>query len=87
MVVYNTMITLSQQSSIAPGQYALAVVSFFTVVLGGIAIGCAVGVLTALILRLTSRARVLEPLVIITMAYLSYIGEDTSWKIGCSILT
>ncbi len=76
VVVYNTMRTLSSQETITVDQYFLAVASFFFVVLGGILIGSLVGVLTALVLRLTSRARVLEPLIIIIMAYVSYIGAE-----------
>ncbi len=81
VVVYNTMLTLSEQEHITYDQYILAIISFFTVVLGGILIGSVIGILTSLTLRLTSRARVLEPLIIICMAYASYIfAELVHWS-------
>eukprot|EP00057_Strongylocentrotus_purpuratus_P003195 XP_003726137.2 PREDICTED: probable Na(+)/H(+) antiporter nhx-9 isoform X2 [Strongylocentrotus purpuratus] len=48
-------------------------ISFFVVAFGGILIGLIMGFLTALITKYTYKVRVIEPIFVFVMAYLSYI--------------
>jgi hypothetical protein len=45
------------EGNVSGGQYALGIVSFFTISLGGLGIGILCGLLTALITRTTSEVR------------------------------
>ncbi len=79
-------------AGIGPDQIALGLASFFTVSLGGLSIGIVVGFLTALITKTTSEVRVVEPLAIFGMAYMSYVtAELFHWSgiislIGCGLV-
>jgi sodium/hydrogen exchanger 3 len=91
VVLYNTMVALSGQDKIEYDQYILAFFSFFTVVLGGLAIGVIVGIMSALILKFTMEVRVIEPLIVFSTAYFAFIlAECSHWSgiislIGCGI--
>ena len=95
VVLYNTMIALEKIGSgggvINGLQYLLAFLNFFTVFFGGLLIGILIGLATSLILRLTKHTHELEPMIILTMAYLSYMfAETVHWSgiislIGCGI--
>ena len=50
--------------------------SFFVVALGGTLIGIIWGFVTGFVTRFTSHARILEPLFVFTMAYLSYLTAE-----------
>ena len=50
--------------------------SFFVVALGGTFIGIVWGFVTGFVTRFTSHARILEPLFVFTMAYLSYLTAE-----------
>ena len=78
IVLYNTMVAFSHQplETLETGQVLVAFMSFFTVVLGGLACGIVCGLLSALSLKLTQHARVMEPLVIVLMAYLSFVSAE-----------
>ena len=66
VVLYNTMVALSQAGSdISPLQYVLAFLSFFSVVGGGLLIGFIIGALSALFTKYTGHTRVVEPLVLL----------------------
>jgi sodium/hydrogen exchanger-like protein 3 len=52
------------------------VLSFFVVVCGGTLIGVIIGLLCALVTRFTDHVRVIEPLVVFVMGYLSYIVAE-----------
>ncbi len=73
-------------------QYVLAILSFFTVVFGGLAIGMLIGLFSAYILKQTDDVRVIQPLMIFATAYLSFItAECLHWSgiislIGCGIM-
>ena len=71
VVLYNTMIALAGQPNVPDLQYVLAVLSFFTVVFGGLTVGVLVGMVSALILKSTKDVRVIEPLIILASAFLS----------------
>ncbi|XP_022103406.1 sodium/hydrogen exchanger 3-like isoform X2 [Acanthaster planci] len=50
--------------------------SFFVVSIGGVLIGLFYGFLTALLTRLTHKARVIEPIFVFVMAYLAYLTAE-----------
>ena len=96
VVLYNTMISLSEAGKGENGhidhtQYFLAVLSFFTVVFGGLTVGVIIGMLSSFIVKFARHARVIEPLIIFVMSYLAYIlAETLHWSgiislIGCGI--
>jgi sodium/hydrogen exchanger-like protein 3 len=51
-------------------------VSFFVVAVGGTLIGIIWGYITGFVTRFTSHARILEPLFVFVMAYLSYLTAE-----------
>jgi len=57
IVLYNTIVTFLDMPVIPGGQYGLAVLAFFTVSFGGIAVGAIHGLLTALITKTTQECR------------------------------
>jgi NhaP-type Na+/H+ or K+/H+ antiporter len=57
IVLYNTIVTFCDMPVIPGSQYGLAVLAFFTVSCGGIAVGAVCGLLTALITRTTQECR------------------------------
>ena len=97
VVLYNTMILLNdvdegnEDATLDHTRYILAVLSFFTVVLGGLAIGIILGMISSFIVKFARHARVIEPLVILVVAYFSYIlAETIHWSgiislIGCGL--
>ena len=99
VVLYNTMISLSdsavahrsEDSMIDHTKYLLAVMSFFTVVFGGLLVGVLVGMASSFIVKFARHTRVIEPLIILVMAYFAYIlAETIHWSgiislIGCGI--
>jgi len=70
----------------------MGLLSFCTIALGGLFIGITVGVITALITKFTQEVRVIEPLAVLSCAYLSYmLAELVSFSgiislIGCGIV-
>jgi len=69
------------QTNIAASQYVIAFFSFFTVCFGGLSIGILVGCFTAFFLKFTKETRVIEPLVIYVMSYLSFVlAETVHWS-------
>ena len=68
---------------ISKGQYSLAVISFFCIVLGALSIGYVVGLLTALLTKLTQDkyVRIMEPLIVYATAFLAYmLAELFHWS-------
>ena len=96
VVLYNTMISLSDVEGdsgeeVDHTQYFLAILSFFTVVFGGLTVGVVLGMASSFIVKFARHTRVIEPLIILVMAYLAYIlAETVHWSgiislIGCGI--
>ncbi|XP_071950500.1 sodium/hydrogen exchanger 2-like [Antedon mediterranea] len=91
VVLYNMMVAFMAMNVIPPSQVVLGVFSFFTISIGGLVIGIIVGMLSAFMTKFTKHVRVVEPLAIIGMAYLSYIlAELFHWSgiigiIGCGL--
>ncbi|XP_042226064.1 probable Na(+)/H(+) antiporter nhx-9 isoform X3 [Homarus americanus] len=76
VVVYNTMQAFMSMTRVTLDQYALAIAAFLIVVCGGIAIGIIFGCLTALVTKSTTDVRVVEPLALLGLAYLSYLTAE-----------
>lgn len=54
----------------------LGATSFLVVALGGVLIGIIFGVIGSLTTKLTKHTRILEPLIVITYSYLSYLTAE-----------
>jgi len=76
VVLYNTMITLVQSSSVGISQILMAFLSFFCVVFGGAGIGLVNGLFASLITKFTRHVRVVEPLVIFSSAYFAFLAAE-----------
>ena len=91
VVLYNTFVTLSHSTNIGGLDVFMAFLSFFFVVFGGLLIGIICGAFSAYFTKFTQHTRVVEPLVIWTSAYFSFIFAETiHWSgiislIGCGI--
>ncbi|XP_033104347.1 Na(+)/H(+) exchanger beta-like isoform X2 [Anneissia japonica] len=92
VVLYNMMVAFMALDVIPASQVVLGVFSFFTISLGGLVIGIIIGMLSAFMTKFTRHVRVVEPLTILGMAYLSYImAELFHWSgiigiIGCGLV-
>ncbi len=82
VVLYNTMVALSHAGDKAVAtDYLLAFLSFFFVVFGGLSIGFLVGAFAAYLCKFTQHTRVVEPLIVFTAAYFSFIlAECIHWS-------
>ena len=91
IVVYNTMVALGTGTPV-PMEYIKAFFSFFTVVLGGFAIGVAMGFISSFTLKFTRHCRDLEPFTIMVFVYMSFVlAELFHWSgiigiLGCGIV-
>lgn len=92
VVLYNVMQTYNEMDVIAGEQVALGVAKFFVVSIGGFLMGCLVGCVCALLTKFTSSVKVLEPLTIFSLAFLSYLlAEMFAFSgiislIGCGLI-
>jgi sodium/hydrogen exchanger 3 len=98
IVLYNSMGSLgeiaasSEDDSIDNINYILAILSFFTVVFGGLLVGMCIGFAASYIVKFTEHIQVIEPFLILAMSYLSYVlAETLHWSgiislIGCGIV-
>ncbi|XP_071480714.1 probable Na(+)/H(+) antiporter nhx-9 [Diadema antillarum] len=75
VVLYRVFETFNEigQDNLVVRDVILGIVSFFVVAFGGILVGLAMGFMTAFITKYTYRVRVIEPVFVFVMAYLSYI--------------
>ena len=81
VVLYKTFSEFTTMHSIETDQYILAVAAFFTVSLGGVALGVACGCLSCLITKYTKHVRVVEPLATLSVAYFAYlVAELFHWS-------
>ncbi|XP_062601142.1 Na(+)/H(+) exchanger beta-like [Saccostrea cucullata] len=76
VVLYNMMQEFNKMETIPPIEVVKGLVSFFIVSLGGLFIGIFFGVLTAIITKYTSTVRVVEPLAVFVLAYISYLVAE-----------
>ena len=93
VVIYNTIVNLqSLTMALTATDGILIFLSFFTVVFGGLIIGMSCGVLSSFILKHTPHTREIEPIIIVSTAYLGFIfSEILHWSgiisiIGCGIV-
>uniref|UniRef100_A0A914VK12 Sodium/hydrogen exchanger n=1 Tax=Plectus sambesii TaxID=2011161 RepID=A0A914VK12_9BILA len=73
VVIYNLVIEFKGLSTIALGDVGLGCLAFLCVSFGGAIIGFACGFISAFITRFTSHVRVVEPVILFGMAYLSFV--------------
>lgn len=97
IVLYNSMGSLAsiagstEEGSIAEINYLFAILSFFTVVFGGLLVGLCIGAISSIIVKYTQHTEVIEPFLILAMSYFSYVlAETLHWSgilslIGCGI--
>ncbi|XP_067949072.1 Na(+)/H(+) exchanger beta-like [Watersipora subatra] len=80
VVLYHTIEGMNcyneEYEEITPTLYVIAFFKFFTSSLGGISIGIVFGTITALLTKHTVETRVVEPLVMFSLSYLSYITSE-----------
>jgi len=87
VVLYNTMIALINIQNIGGNEIMMALLSFVFVVLGGSFIGFVNGVLASYVTCFTKHVRVVEPLLIFSSAYLSFLeAELLHWSGIISII-
>ncbi|KAJ8310371.1 hypothetical protein KUTeg_012236 [Tegillarca granosa] len=76
VVLYNMMIEFNKMPQIPVEQIFLGIAAFFVVSLGGLTIGVLFGILTAIITKYTKHVRVVEPLTVFVLAYISYLTAE-----------
>ncbi|KAG0726644.1 Sodium/hydrogen exchanger 2 [Chionoecetes opilio] len=76
VVMYTTMTNFMMMEEVFGYQYVVAVVAFVVVVFGGMLIGVAFGCITALVTKVTTDLRVVEPLALLGLSYLSYLTAE-----------
>lgn len=76
VVLYNMMKTLNVMEEITADQVILGVLQFFVVSMGGLVIGILFGALTAIVTKYTEHCRVVEPLAVFVLAYISYLMAE-----------
>lgn len=76
ITVYNVMTVFAGPTHMTFKNIILGIVNFFTVSGGGLLIGSVYGVLTAVITKFTSDVRVIEPMIVIVIAYMSYVTSE-----------
>lgn len=87
IVLYYVVEAFLTIQSASPLEIFIGFLSFFTISFGGALIGIVFGVLSSLMTRLTVMSRNLEPVVILVMAYLSYlVGDMVKWSGIISII-
>ncbi|XP_046349818.1 sodium/hydrogen exchanger 1-like isoform X1 [Haliotis rufescens] len=73
VVLYQVFQTYNDLPTIGADQIVLGIVKFFVVCFGGLFLGVLAGVMTAVITKFTVHVKVVQPLVIYSMAYLGFL--------------
>ncbi|XP_067140099.1 Na(+)/H(+) exchanger protein 7-like [Centruroides vittatus] len=73
VVLYTMMVALATSDQITAEQIGLGVATFICVSFGALSIGIIMGLLTAIVTKYTTSVRVVEPLAVLGIAYLSYL--------------
>jgi len=76
VVLYNTMKALIDIQNVGALEIVMALLSFICVVLGGAIIGLANGLFASYVTMFTKHVRVVEPLIIFSSAYFSFLGAE-----------
>ncbi|XP_060608058.1 Na(+)/H(+) exchanger beta-like isoform X2 [Ruditapes philippinarum] len=76
VVLYNMMKTLNLMDEITFDQVLIGVLQFFVVSIGGLIVGVIWGAITAILTKFTEHCRVVEPLAVFVLAYISYLMAE-----------
>ena len=79
--MFESFLTIGYDNLI-PKDFALGVVSFFVVTIGGILVGLVFGFMAVFMTRFTERTPVLEPLVVFMYAYIAYLIAEMTGLSG-----
>lgn len=83
VVLYRMFNTFSDMGdNLKPHDYLLGTTSFFVVSLGGTVIGIVFGLIASFTTKFTANTPVLEPLLVLTFAYLSYLTAEMTSTSG-----
>ena len=93
---YSMMNTFTQIESgggdVTSSQIILGICTFFSIAFGGLLIGVIFGFISAIVTKFTEQLRIVEPVVIFVISYMSYLVADMfGWSgiislIGCGLI-
>ena len=76
ITLYNMVTTFAVSRIISTYDIIIGILNFITVSGGGLVIGLLTGALTALVTRVTEEVQVVEPLIVVVLAYFSYVAAE-----------
>ncbi len=76
ITLYNMVTTFAVSRVISTYDVIIGILNFVTVSGGGLVIGVLMGAITALVTRVTNDVRVVEPLIVVCLAYFSYVFAE-----------
>ncbi|XP_053213811.1 Na(+)/H(+) exchanger protein 7-like [Panonychus citri] len=76
VTMYNTVSALAGRENIRVTEIVRGILSFLITSGGGVSMGIFLGALSSIVTRFTADVRVVEPLIVICLAYLSYVGAE-----------
>ncbi|XP_015782511.1 Na(+)/H(+) exchanger protein 7 [Tetranychus urticae] len=76
ITMYNTVSALAGRENIRVTEIIRGILSFLITSGGGVSTGIFLGALSSIVTRFTADVRVVEPLIVIVLAYISYIGAE-----------
>ncbi|RWS27258.1 Na(+)/H(+) exchanger protein 7-like protein, partial [Leptotrombidium deliense] len=76
ITVYNVVSVFTGPKDLNVVDILKAIVSFVIVSIGGFTFGCIMGAITSIITKYTKGVRVMEPLLVILLAYVAYCGAE-----------
>lgn len=76
ITLYNMVTTFAVSRVISTYDVVIGILNFITVSGGGLVIGLLTGAVTALATKVTTDVRVVEPLIVVVLAYFSYVGAE-----------
>lgn len=76
ITLYNMVTTFAVSRVISTYDVVIGILNFITVSGGGLVIGLLTGAVTALATKFTTDVRVVEPLIVVVLAYFSYVGAE-----------
>lgn len=76
ITLYNMVTTFAVSRIISTYDIIIGILNFITVSGGGLVIGLLTGALTALVTRVTDEVQVVEPLIVVVLAYFSYVAAE-----------
>lgn len=76
ITLYNMVTTFAVSRVISTYDVVIGILNFITVSGGGLLIGLLTGAMTAMVTKITSEVRVVEPLIVVALAYFSYVAAE-----------